>query len=165
MAIAGWGTAPDRRQTIPKEQGTRGGIMNGERLETFDKLKNLLGIVFVVCGFCIAMWLFFTAYQLFNNPERLSPFQKLVQGSLESTLSGGGESIKFVIPSEYLTYFIPIALLLITGAVAGVLIKSGVKLVQSDLRAIVRRFDTFKHQSSHQIENLKEAIDRTKART
>ncbi len=138
--------------------------MNGERFETVDKLKNLLGIVFVVCGFCIAMWLFFTVYQLFNNPERLIPFQKLVQGRLESTLSGGEDSIKFVIPSEYLTYFIPIVLLLITGAVAGVLIKSGVKLLQNDLRAMIRGFDAFKHQSIHQIENLKEVIDRTKGR-
>jgi hypothetical protein len=92
--------------------------------------RNFVGYVLILCGAAIAFWVVFNVYGLFNEPAKLTPFQELVASNLETTISHANqEGFKLVIPSEVLSYFIPLFLLVIAFGVAGMLVTNGVRLL------------------------------------
>ena len=107
------------------------------------RVRDYLGFVLVICGVSIAFWVFLNVYGLFTEPEKLTPFQKLVSSNLETIISSmGKEELKIVIPSEVLSYFVPLILLTIAVVIAGILITGGIRLLDSDAQRLSKRIAT-----------------------
>ena len=63
--------------------------------------KDYLGYVLIIFGVLILLWVLLNVYNLFTNPDKLLPFQELVSGHLETTISHAEkEGLKIVIPKE-----------------------------------------------------------------
>ena len=106
-------------------------------------VRGYLGFVLVICGVLIAFWVFMNVYGLFTEPEKLTPFQKLVSSSLETVISPSDkEAVKIVIPAEILSYFVPLILLATAAGIAGILITGGIRLLDSDVQRLSRRIAT-----------------------
>lgn len=132
--------------------------MDENQIDSIKKTKNFVGFLLLFLGICIALWVFINAYSIFNEPGKLSAFQELVSSRLESTLSSSKEEkVKFVIPSEILAYFIPIALLSIVVGVAGVLVRNGVRLLDSDFQILIRRLDNLQYKINTKLASFKES--------
>jgi len=103
-------------------------------------VRDYLGYLLVICGVSIAFWVFLNVYSLFTEPEKLTPFQKLVSSSLETIISpADNKSVKIVIPSEILSYFVPLILLTTAVGVAGILVTGGIRLLDGDIQRLSRR--------------------------
>ena len=132
--------------------------MDENQIDSIKKTKNFVGFMLLFLGVCLALWVFTNAYSIFNDPGRLSAFQELVSSRLEPTLSSNeGERVKFVIPNEILAYFIPIALLSVVVGVAGVLVRNGVRLLDSDLQVLIRRIDNLPYKINNKLTSFMES--------
>ena len=137
--------------------------MNENQIDSIKNTKNLVGFALLFLGVCLLLWVFINAYSMFNDPGRLSSFQELISSRLESTLSSDeGEKVKFVVPNEILAYFIPIALLSVVVGVAGILVRSGVRLLDSDLQVLIRRLDNLQYKIINRVANYKEFAEKHK---
>ena len=132
--------------------------MDENQIDSIKKTKDFIGFLLLSLGVCLALWVFINAYSIFNDPGRLTAFQEIVSSRIESTLSSNeAEKVKFVIPSEILAYFIPIALLSVVVGVAGVLVRNGVRLLDSDLQILIRRFDNLQYKINTKLANFRES--------
>jgi hypothetical protein len=104
------------------------GIERGES-QTID-FRNFLGYILIGCGVAIAFWVVINVYEVFTQPAKLMPFQKLVASNLETTVSQANkEAFKLVIPAEVLSYFIPLVLLIIAVSIASMLFTGGIRIL------------------------------------
>jgi|GEM_PF-1775485 len=132
---------------------------NDEQVGSIKDAKNIAGFILLFLGVCIALWVFINAYSTFNNPSKLTMFQNLISNRLEATFSADDSVSKLVIPPEILAYFIPLIILSIAVGVAGIFVTGGIKLLDSDLHLLIRKFDTFKYQINNKLESFKNAIN------
>jgi flagellar biosynthesis protein FlhB len=136
-------------------------MMNENQIDSIKKTKQFLGFLLLTLGLCLLLWVFTNVYSTFNEPGRLSAFQELVSSRVESTLSSDeGEKVKFVIPDEVLAYFIPIALLSVVVGVAGVLVRNGVRLLDSDLQVLIRRIDNLPYKINNKLASFLESAEK-----
>ncbi len=135
--------------------------MNENQIDNIKKTKEFVEFMLLVLGVCLLLWVFINAYSIFNYPGRLTAFQELVSSRSESTLpSIEGERVKFVIPNEILAYFIPIALLSVVVGVAGVLVRNGVRLLDSDLQVLIRRLDKLPNKINNKLASFIESAEK-----
>jgi len=135
--------------------------MDENQIDSIKKTKQFLGFLLLTLGLCLLLWVFTNVYSTFNDPGRLSAFQELVSSRVESTLSSDeGEKVKFVIPDEVLAYFIPIALLSVVVGVAGVLVRNGVRLLDSDLQVLIRRIDNLPYKINNKLAGFMESAEK-----
>jgi len=123
--------------------------------ERRQRLNDAIGRLLVTAGALVACWVAYAAYGIFTEPAGLSPWQALVSGALEAMVTEGGEQDRLVLPPEVLAYAIPIALLCIGVAIAGVLINGGVRLLQNDVQLILKRLSCFRHNVSEKLDDIK----------
>ena len=71
-----------------------------------------------------------------------------------------GERVKFVIPNEILAYFIPIALLSVVVGVAGVLVRNGVRLLDSEIQVLIRRIDNLPDKITTKLASFMESAQK-----
>jgi len=136
-------------------------MMDENQIDSIKKTKQFLGFLLLTLGLCLLLWVFTNVYSTFNDPGRLSAFQELVSSRVESTLSSDeGEKVKFVIPDEVLAYFIPIALLSVVVGVAGVLVRNGVRLLDSDLQVLIRRIDNLPYKINNKLASFLESAEK-----
>jgi flagellar biosynthesis protein FlhB len=136
-------------------------MMDENQIDSIKKTKQFLGFLLLTLGLCLLLWVFTNVYSTFNDPGRLSAFQELVSSRVESTLSSDeGEKVKFVIPDEVLAYFIPIALLSVVVGVAGVLVRNGVRLLDSDLQLLIRRIDNLPYKINNKLASFMESAEK-----
>jgi hypothetical protein len=122
-------------------------------------IKECLGFFLVICGVSIALWVFMSVYGLFTKPEKLVPFQKLVSSNLETIISHAEKKdMKIVIPSEILSYFVPLILLMISVSVAGVLVTGGIRLLDSDVQRLSRRIATMGSKLTTKIGRIQDTL-------
>lgn len=111
-----------------------------DNLQKTKGVRDYLGFVLVICGVSIAFWVFLNVYGLFTEPEKLTPFQKLVSSNLETIISTSDKKgLEIVIPAEVLSYFVPLILLTTAAGIAGILITGGIRLLDSDVQRLSRR--------------------------
>ena len=135
--------------------------MNENQIDNIKKTKEFVGFMLLVLGVCLLLWVFINAYSIFNDPGRLSAFQELVSSRVESALpSIEGERVKFVIPNEILAYFIPIALLSVVVGVAGVLVRNGVRLLDSEIQVLIRRIDNLPDKITTKLASFMESAQK-----
>ena len=92
-------------------------------------VREGLGIVLVLIGVAVALWVFSNVYEIFSNPQKLTTFQKLVSQGAEGSFSTKDSSVKLVIPPGFLNYLIPILLLGLGTSIGATLITGGVGLI------------------------------------
>ena len=112
-----------------------------ERLKDDQGFKRYAGIVLLIMGTAGAIWIFQTAYTIFNEPTELTLFQELVEGQLDIVIESEEKDIKVIIPKEFLTYQVPLFLLMISLGVVGVLVQAGVGLLDGSFNKLRRRID------------------------
>ncbi len=135
--------------------------MDENQIDSIKKAKQMLGFALLFLGLCLLLWVFVNVYSTFNDPGKFSAFQELVSSRLESTLSSDeGEKVRFVVPNEILAYFIPIALLSIAVGVASVLVRNGVRLLDSDLQVLIRRIDNLPYKINNKLASLMESAEK-----
>lgn len=122
-------------------------------------IKECLGFFLVICGVSIALWVFLNVYGLFTSPEKLTPFQQLVSSNLETIISHAEkEDVKIVIPSEILSYFVPLILLMIAAGLGGMLITGGVRLLDSDIQRLSRRIATMGSKLTTKMDRIQDTL-------
>jgi hypothetical protein len=89
-------------------------------------LKNLLGLLLILCGVGTALGVLFEIYMLFVHPQELAIFRPLFSDRF--TINWEGSALTF--PGEILAYGVPIVLLFIAGGLATTLLNGGISLMQ-----------------------------------
>lgn len=133
-----------------------------EKQEPFGRgigIRETLGIILVIIGVGVALWVFSNVYDIFTGPEKLTAYQKLVSRSLEGSLSTKDSHVKLVIPPEFLAYLIPILLLGIGVSIAGILITGGVGLAHGAYRQFSLRLARSEDKTLRAVQNLKDWIN------
>ena len=107
---------------------------------TFPQIARVgMGLILIVTGLGIALWLFITIYIVLNSPEQVDFFFKIIPAeSGEATIMTDAGPI--IIPTGFFVlsgYFLMAMLLAVIGNIAGILLKSGAGLLQSDLKILV----------------------------
>ncbi|MBN2210363.1 MAG: hypothetical protein JW709_03115 [Sedimentisphaerales bacterium] len=106
------------------------GHNEGSHAQNSIGIRKILGLVLIIGGVVIALWVFLNVYSLFTEPDRLTPFQELVSGQLEAKINyANQEETKVEIPAEFLSYLVPLILLAIAVKIAGSFLSSGVRLL------------------------------------
>ena len=122
-------------------------------------VRDYLGFVLVIFGVSIAFWVFINVYSLFTEPEKLTPFQKLVSSNLETIISlSDKEAVKLVIPAEVFSYFVPLILLTTAAGIGGMFISGGIKLLDSDVQRISRRIATMGSKLRTKMDSVQEVL-------
>ena len=121
-------------------------------------IREALGIVLVVVGAGMAVWIFANAYEVYTSPQKLTPFQKLVSQTVEGSLSTKDSHVKLVIPPEFLAYLIPILLLGIGASIAGVLITGGVGLAHGAYQKFSLRVARSEDKTLRAVQDVKDWI-------
>jgi hypothetical protein len=122
-------------------------------------VRDYLGFVLVIFGVSIAFWVFMNVYGLFTEPEKLTPFQKLVSSNLETIISPSDkEAVKIVIPAEVFSYFVPLILLTTAGGIAGILITGGIRLLDSDVQRLSRRIATMGSKLRTKMDRIQDTL-------
>lgn len=125
--------------------------------------KDFLGIVLIIGGVAVAVWILMNVYSLFTDPAKLTSFAELVADNLETSISSGDkQGVKIVIPSEILSYFIPLALLMIAAGIAATLITGGVRLLDSDIQRLSRRMITMQNVLTTKMDHIQNIIGKNK---
>jgi len=118
--------------------------------------RSVLGLLLLIAGAGIAIWVFVNVYQVYNAPSKLARFQWLAPEGLGATMKYEGKEVEFKIPEEFLVYGLPIGLLLISGGIASILLRAGVRLLNSDLRRKSKRHGIFKNRLNAKIDDLQQ---------
>jgi len=101
-----------------------------------DTTKRYFGFLLITLGLIIACYVAYSAYMLYTHPQGFVPFQDLVTEAIEASDQTEDGPAKLVIPPTFLSYFIPIALLMIGTSVASILISGGVKLLDINIKKL-----------------------------
>jgi hypothetical protein len=133
--------------------------MENNEHETTTVLKNLVGYSLVIIGVVTILWVVVNVVSMFEDPEKLTPFQRLVSSKLESSISFENERVLLLIPPEFLAYFIPISLLSIAVAAAKIVVTGGIKLLGADLgKTITEKVNSVKDTFDQKLGDLKEIL-------
>ena len=112
--------------------------------ENVISLKSFVGYFLIFVGVVFAIWIVMNVISIYNHPTKLTEFQTIVSDRLESVISTSDEKIVLIIPPEFLTYFIPIVLLVIAVALAKLFILGGIKVLQSDFQKVTNEISDLK---------------------
>ncbi len=121
-------------------------------------IREALGIILVVIGTGVALWVFANVYEMFTGPQKLTAFQKLVSQNLERSRSTRDSHVKPLIPPEYLAYLTPILLLGIGVSIAGVLIAGGVGLAHGAYQKFSLRVARSEDKTLRAVQDVKDWI-------
>ena len=114
--------------------------------------KKYFGFALLIMGVAGAAWVFHTVYSIFNDPMKLTLFQQLVEGKLNIVLDSGQGNVKVLIPKEFLTYQVPILLLIIALGVVGILVKAGAGLLDGSYQKMRRKIDALGNRLEKKID-------------
>lgn len=121
--------------------------------------RQLAGIILIVLGLIMALWLFISVFHVLGNADGVGVFEKMIPRSMEErTLRINNENV--IIPEfvfVFLSYLITVFLLSIAGTIAGKVISGGVKVLQPDFKDIGERM---LGKMSELGDNIKDAIAR-----
>lgn len=132
-----------------------------EKHEPFGRvigIRETLGIILVVIGTGVALWVFANVYEIFTSPQKLTAYQKLVSQNPEGSLATKDSSVKLVIPPKFLAYLIPILLLGIGVSIAGILITGGVGLAHGAYQKFSLRVARSEDKTLRAVQHLKDWI-------
>ncbi len=121
-------------------------------------IREALGIILVVVGVGLALWVFANVYEIFTSPQKLTAFQKLMSQTVEGSLSTKDSHVKLVIPPEFLAYLIPILLLGIGASIAGILITGGVGLAHGAYQKFSLRVARSEDKTLRAVQDVKDWI-------
>jgi hypothetical protein len=107
-----------------------------KRPDSFETARNYFGFLLVIFGLIVACYVAVNAYMLYTDPHRLAPFHELVTEGIEASGSIQGTPAELVIHPSFLSYIIPILLLIIGTSVASMLISGGVKLLDGNVKKL-----------------------------
>lgn len=130
--------------------------MKEKIIELLVKFKPVFGVVCILFGFFVAIWIFSTSHQLIFNQEAI----QLTQNGepVKTTLSLSGEDISIALPPEIFSYLVPIILLFIMAKVATALISNGVKLYGSEYKTLMKQMETMQEELEDNLECIKKSI-------
>lgn len=137
---------------MPEEQYT-----SSETYEPIKGLRNFIGLILIVVGAIIAIWVIFNVYKMITNPYHLEVFKHIIPDRDEiRELDIDGK--KVVLPKgifHFMSYLIGIFLLSLAVSIAVALIKGGVDLLMSS-------FQRLELKMTKEFSKLKTKIDETK---
>jgi len=126
-----------------------------EAVKDESQFRNFAGYILLVMGVIGGLWVFHTVYSIFKEPTELTLFQQLVEGKLDMVINYGQGEIEVIIPKEFLTYGVPIALLMIAAGIVGILVKASVSLLNGDILKLRARIDALGERLGKKIDKVK----------
>jgi hypothetical protein len=130
-------------------------------------LKTFIGLILIIAGILISIWVFMNIYKIFTNPKEIEIFKQIVPNSPELR-EIEIEGKKIILPPgifHFMVYLIGCFLLFIAGIIAGGFITGGVNLLQSKTQRLElsfkRKFEILKNKINQIREILKKKTDTT----
>jgi len=121
-------------------------------------IKDVVGFILVLIGSIIGLWVFFSAYSLFTDPQELLPFQELVSGELQAHSKLESNEADITVPPQFFSYIIPILLLMVCAGIAGMFVKGGVGLVYGSYQRFLNKLSSLELRMGKKIESIGEEI-------
>ena len=100
--------------------------------DTIQNIKIIIGIILVIIGVAICIWVFIGVYRIMTNPQEMEAFRKIIPDNQKFRELDMGEE-KVVLPEglyNFLSYIAVIFMLFIAAIVGTALLGSGVSLLQ-----------------------------------
>lgn len=125
---------------------------NGKEQPQF---RNFAGYILLIIGVIGGLWILSTVYSLFKDPMELTLFQQIAEDKLDVVINHGQGKIEVLLPKEFITYAIPVGLLMIAAGVAGTFISTGARLLVGDISKLQRRIDAVGERIDKKIDKIK----------
>ena len=123
--------------------------------------KEIIGILLIIIGTSIALWIFKSVIDLFNNPANFERFQDLI--NTDFTFQSATENRETVIflPAVLLSYLFPILLLSIAASIAKMFVRYGVELIYGAYQKYKKKLSSVEYKLGRKIEDLKYTLDKS----
>jgi hypothetical protein len=126
-----------------------------ETVKDQSQFRNFAGYILLIMGVIGGLWIFSTVYSIFKDPMELTLFQRIVEDKLNVVINHGQGKIDVAIPKEFLTYAVPIGLLVIAAGIAGTFVSAGVRLLVGDIQKLRRRIDAVGERIEKKFDKIK----------
>ena len=126
-----------------------------ETVKDQSQFRNFAGYILLIMGVIGGLWIFSTVYSIFKDPMELTLFQRIVENKLDVVINHGQGKVEVLLPKEFLTYAVPIGLLMIAVGIVGILIRAGVALLDGDVQKLRRRIDAVGERIEKKIDKIK----------
>ena len=123
-------------------------------------IKEIIGILMIVIGSFIALWIFINVLNLFNNPANFERFQDLIKTDFTFQSSTDNRETVIFIPAVLLSYLFPILLMSIAVSVAGLFIRYGVELIYGSYQKYKMKLSSVEYKLGRKLDDLKYKLDK-----
>jgi len=100
--------------------------------DTIQNIKIIIGIILVIIGVAICIWVFVGVYRIFTNPEEIKTFGQIISNNIKTEELNAGDK-KVVLPEglyKILSYIIVVFGLFTAAIIGTAMLGSGVNLLQ-----------------------------------
>ena len=126
-----------------------------ETVKDQSQFRNFAGYILLIMGVIGGLWIFSTVYSIFKDPMELTLFQQIVEDKLDVVINHGQGKIDVAIPKEFLTYAVPIGLLMVAAGIVGIFIRAGVSLLSGDIHKLRAKIDDIGERIEKKIDKIK----------
>lgn len=155
LSRSGAGDTGERRPIV-EEQKTEEAIQMPPGVDGIRNIRVLFGILLLVIGVCMSLWVFFQVYRVFTHPEAVEVLQHLIPFGQESRqIEVEGHPV--VLPEAlfvFLSYSAGCLLLGIGAVLSGAMIAGGASLLPGG----IRRFEAGTERRIEHIDRKMKAI-------
>jgi len=132
-----------------------------EEKENNISIKEIIGILMIVIGSVIALWIFKNVIDLFNNPENFERFQNLVKTDFTFQSASENRETVIFLPAVLLSYLFPVILMSIAVSIAGLFIRYGVELVYGSYQRYKMKLSSVEYKLGRKLDDLKYKLDKS----
>lgn len=131
-----------------------------EDKENNIQIKEIIGILMIVIGSVIALWIFKNVIDLFNNPENFERFQDIIKTDFTFQSATENRETVIFLPAVLLSYLFPVLLMSIAVSIAGLFIRYGVELVYGSYQRYKMKLSSVEYKLGRKIDDLKYKLDK-----